>query len=238
MVLVYRLLTKYMILILYSLKNLPTQVVKVNSLYRFDEGDIPHSKSASQCLDVFHNFIVKQEHFNTYVSRQLKHNAYMLDCLGDYMSRTVSDLKIISKHASMVKTQVEQVLKAHDLLNELNSKNNDNAIRVMTRGGKMTQEPLYPEGHPKRIEEDSQRINTDAPSPSKRKKNNDRTLHASSDPIVETTENPNDTYISDAETQSGNEHEHSDNVNDDVHDHAQPSNDNYVEIKPAVDLDN
>ena len=31
-------------------------------------------------------------------------------------------------------TQVEQVLKAHDdLLNELNSKNNDNAIRVMTR---------------------------------------------------------------------------------------------------------
>ena len=34
----------------------------------------------------------------------------------------------------------------------------------------MTQEPLYPEGHPKRIEQESQRINTDAPSPSKRKK--------------------------------------------------------------------
>ena len=29
----------------------PTQVVEVNSLYRFDEGDIPHNKSASQCLD-------------------------------------------------------------------------------------------------------------------------------------------------------------------------------------------
>ena len=27
----------------------PTQVVKVNSLYRFDEGDIPRYKSASQC---------------------------------------------------------------------------------------------------------------------------------------------------------------------------------------------
>ena len=27
----------------------PTQVVEVNSLYRFDEGDIPHNKSASQC---------------------------------------------------------------------------------------------------------------------------------------------------------------------------------------------
>ena len=77
----------------------------------------------------------------------------MLDHLGDYMSRTVNDLKIISKHASMVTTQVEHVLKAHnDLLNELNSKNNDNVVRVMTRGGKMTHEPLYPEGHPKRVE--------------------------------------------------------------------------------------
>ena len=62
---------------------------------------------------------------NAYVNRQLKHNAYMLDHLGDYMSRTVNDLNLISKHASMVTTQVEQVLKAHDdLLNELNSKNN------------------------------------------------------------------------------------------------------------------
>ena len=71
----------------------------------------------------------------------------------------------------MVTTQVEQVLKAqNDLLNELNSKNNDNAIRVVTRGGRMTQEPLYPEGHPKRIEQDSQRANLDAPGSSKKKK--------------------------------------------------------------------
>ena len=63
------------------------------------------------------------------------------------------------------------MLKAqNDLLNELNNKKNDNAVRVMTRGGKMTQEPLYPEGHPKRFEQDSQRTNVDAPSPSKKKK--------------------------------------------------------------------
>ena len=38
------------------------------------------------------------------------------------MSRTVNDLKLISKHASIVTTQVEQVLKARDdLLNELNN---------------------------------------------------------------------------------------------------------------------
>ena len=39
----------------------------------------------------------------------------------------------------------------------------------MTRGGRMTQEPLYLEGHPKRIEQDFQRINIDAPSPTKKK---------------------------------------------------------------------
>ena len=93
--------------------------------------------------------------------------------------------------------------------------------------------------HPKRIKQDSQRNNIDAPSPSKKKKKkNDRTLHASSEPVAETPENPNDISISDAETQSGNEHEPSDNVNDNVHDDAQPSNDNDIEIEPAVDLDN
>ena len=91
----------------------------------------------------------------------------------------------------------------------------------------MTQEPLYPEGHPKRIEQDSQRNNIDVPSSSKKKKKkNDRTLHASSDPIIETPENPNDISIYDAETQPGNETETSDNANNNVHDDAQPSNDN------------
>ena len=126
------------------------------------------------------------------------------------------------------------------LLNELNSKNNDNVVRVMTRGGKMTQEPLYPEGHPKRIEQDSQRINIDAPSPpsNKKKRKTDRTFHASGEPIIDTPENPNDISISDAEAQSGNEQEPSANVYDDVHFDAQPSNDNDVEVEPAVDLDN
>ena len=63
-------------------------------------------------------------------------------------------------------------------------------------------------------------------------------MHASSEPTVDTPENPNDISISDAETQSGDEHEPSDNVNDNVHVDAQPSKNNDVEIEPAVDLDN
>ena len=47
----------------------------------------------------------------------------MVEHLSNYMSRVKGDLKLISKHASMVTTQVEQVLKAQDdLLNELNNK--------------------------------------------------------------------------------------------------------------------
>ena len=162
----------------------------------------------------------------------------MIKCLGDDLADISGGLKLVSKHASMVTTQVEQVLKAqNDLLNEMNSKKNDYAVRVATRTGRMTQEPLYPEGHPKRIEQDSQRSNTDMPSSSKRKKKkNDRTLQTSSEPIAEPSENPNDISISDAETQSGNEHEPSENNNND--DDAQPSNDNDVEVEPAVDLDN
>ena len=123
----------------------------------------------------------------------------------------------------------------------------DFAIRVATRGGKMTQEPIYPEGHPKRIEQDSQRNNTSAPSPSKKKKKkkNDRTLHTSSEPEIEKPpDNDNETSISDAKTQPGNEHSPSDNEkdNDEVHEETQPNNekepDNDVEIEPLVDLDN
>ena len=54
-------------------------------------------------------------------------------------------------------------------------------------------------------------------------------MHASSEPSVDTPENPNDISISDVETQSSDEHEPSD---------TQPSNNNDVEIEPDVDLDN
>ena len=69
-------------------------------------------------------------------------------------------------------------------------------------------------------------------------KDTDKTDVPSSEPIVDAPENPNDTSISDAETQSGDEHEPSDNIDSGVHDDAQPSNDNDIEIEPAIDLDN
>ena len=50
----------------------PTQVVKVNSLYRYDKAEIPFTKFASPCLDEFDKFMAKQEDFNAYFGRELK----------------------------------------------------------------------------------------------------------------------------------------------------------------------
>ena len=41
----------------------PTQVVTVNSLYRYDKVEIPSTKFASQCLDEFDDFMARQENF-------------------------------------------------------------------------------------------------------------------------------------------------------------------------------
>ena len=45
----------------------PTQVVKVNFLYRFDKAEVPPTKIASQCLDEFDNFMIKQDDLNAYL---------------------------------------------------------------------------------------------------------------------------------------------------------------------------
>ena len=68
----------------------PTQVVKVNSLYRYDKVEIPSTKFANQCLDEFDDFMVRQENFNAYVGRQLKRNAYMI---GHFLNQLLSQLR-------------------------------------------------------------------------------------------------------------------------------------------------
>ena len=142
---------------------------------KFNDSDNPHNKHPSQCLYEFDNYIRKQDHFNENVMKQLKYNSDMIAHLSDLLFRISNDVRGVGKHASMVHTQLEQVAKSQrELLDEMNNNINDHAVRVMTRGGRMTQEPLYPEGRPKRIEQDSQGINTDEPSPSKKEKEKEK----------------------------------------------------------------
>ena len=99
----------------------------------------------------------------------------MIARLSDLLFRISNDVRGVGKHASMVQTQLEQVAKSQrELLDEMNHNISDFAVRVATRGGKMTQEPLYPKGHSKRIEQHSQSNNTTTPSPSRKKKEEEK----------------------------------------------------------------
>ena len=82
---------------------------------------------------------MKQDHFNAHVLKQLKYNSDMIARLSDLLFRISNDVRGVGKYVSMVQTQLEQVGKSQrELLNEMNNNMNDHAVRVMTRGGRMT----------------------------------------------------------------------------------------------------
>jgi hypothetical protein len=83
-----------------------------------------------------------------------------------------------------------------DLL--VNAAREKQACEIRTRGGATTQDPLYPEGHAKRIEQDSQRTSSND-IPSKKKKKKHKIVAESS----EAGTDPNSVSISDAETEPG-----------------------------------
>ncbi|KAK1628519.1 hypothetical protein QYE76_002834 [Lolium multiflorum] len=121
----------------------------------------------------------------------------------------------ILKKRGMIKLNDEDMREAKKSLKEKvqndllgNNSKEKHAYEVTTRGGVSTQDPLYPEGHPKRVEQDSQLIKTSAPSKKKKKKH--KNVVESSEPVND----PNSISISDAETESGNEHEEDNDKND------------------------
>jgi hypothetical protein len=192
-----------------DVKNLPIEelckpiprssTIEVHSLQRFDNRDIPYSKPPYQCLDEFDNFVVKQDNFNKRVQNHLLENSRAINKLQDIVERTSNDVKMLVKHFQMVQTQIDQLTKVQkDLL--VNASREKHVCEISTRSGATTQDPLYPEGHPKRIEQDSQCASGDD-NPSKKKKKKKHKIVAESFGIGK---DPNSVSISDAETESGN----------------------------------
>ena len=100
---------------------------------------------------------MKQNHFNEKIQGQLHDNTLAIKSLLDVLGRTVNDVKCLVKHFHMVQTQLEQISNVQkDLLANNAKQDKLQAYGIKTRGGTHTQDPLYPEGHPKRIEQDSQ----------------------------------------------------------------------------------
>src|SRR3954454_2046385 len=149
-------------------KPIPPSTIEVHSLQRLDRADIPYSKTPDQCLDEFDNYCIKQDNFNKRVEKHLEENARAISILRDIVERTSNDVKMLVKHFQMVQTQIYQLSKVQkDLL--VNASRKKHAYEITTKSATATQDPLYPEGHPKRIEQDSQRSD-DIKTKSKKKK--------------------------------------------------------------------
>src|SRR3954462_12601213 len=132
-------------------------MVEVHSLLYFNASDIPRGKPPDQCLDELDNIIMKQSHFNERIESQLHDNSLAIKSLLDVLSITVNDVKGLVKNFHMVQTQLEQISNVQKDFLANNAKQDDiQAYGIKTRGGTHTQDPLYPEGHPKRIEQDFQ----------------------------------------------------------------------------------
>ncbi|KAK1603509.1 hypothetical protein QYE76_037584 [Lolium multiflorum] len=124
----------------------------------------------------------------------------------------------IVKKRGMIKLNDEDMREAKKYLKEKGIKPEDvknlppiEDLCEITPPSSMIEDPLYPEGHPKRVEQDSQLTKTSAPSKKKKKKH--KNVVESSEPVND----PNSISISDAETESGNEHD-KDNDKDDTPD--------------------
>ena len=127
------------------------------------------------------------------------------------MEKSANDVKGLTNHFDMVQTQLEQITKVQkDLLAETFKKDDKHAFGIATRGGASTQDPLYHEGHPKRIEQESQLAENNIASPPKNKNKKKKhkevgetnELEIDKEPVLE---NPNNISISDAETEDDNE---------------------------------
>jgi hypothetical protein len=82
-------------------------------------------------------------------------NSRAINKLQDIVERTFNDVKMLIKHFQMVQTQIDQLTKVQkDLL--VKASREKHACEISTRSGASTQDHLYPEGHPKRIKQDSQ----------------------------------------------------------------------------------
>src|SRR3954464_15159322 len=179
-------------------------MVEVHSLLDFNASDISKGKPPDQCLYELDNFIMKQSHFSEKIQGQFHDNSLAIKSLLDVLGRTVNDVKCLVKHFHMVQTQLEQISNVQKYFLANNSKqDNLQACGIKTRGGTHTQDHLYPEGHSKRIEQDSQVQEEEIVSSQNKKKKKKKHKEAdnSNDPIEEEEQvvDPNNISTSDAD---------------------------------------
>ncbi|KAK1649959.1 hypothetical protein QYE76_067764 [Lolium multiflorum] len=141
----------------------------------------------------------------------------------------------ILKKRGMLKLNDEDMREAKKFLKEKGIKSEDvknlppieDSCKI-TPPSSMIEDPLYPEGHPKRVGQDSQQTETSASSKKKKKKH--KTFVESSEPVND----PHSISISDAETESGNEHDKDNDKDDSDKEEVEEEPEKHAKNKKAV----
>jgi hypothetical protein len=144
-------------------------------------------------VDHSNDFAYHQKAFDHDVERDLIENSHKINILHERVSSCVDSLKMTIKHCKMMNNQVEQMISLQNKLYEKLLAEKRQVCGVNTRGGSSTQDPDYPDGHPKRKEQEALKKKSFAgESP------NESEVNGNSE------EQENDVSISDAETEDNN----------------------------------
>ena len=136
-----------------------------------------------------------QAKFESDIRRSLVENSKNIEILREGIDFRMDDIKRIIKHCTMMNNQVEQLVSLQNQLYERLFSEKKSACAITTRRGAMTQDPEYPEGHPKRIEQDAL----------KKKKSSAGKSPNESEIIGNSEDQEKEVSISDAETEDNNE---------------------------------
>ena len=129
------------------------------------------------------------------IRMSIMENSHKIKFLRESLNASVEEVRRIIKHCEMMNNQVEQMVSLQNQLYE-SLMVKKQVCGVNTRGGASTQDPDFPEGHPKRKEQEALKKKSSAgKSPNENKD------------IDDSEEQDKDISISDAETEDNNNEE-------------------------------
>ena len=167
----------------------PIQVNAISSIKGNEKVTPPVDVSYMNDFAYHHN---PEEHN---IRMTIMENSHKIKSLRESLHASVGEVKRIVKHCEMMNNQVEQMVSLQNQLYE-SLMVKKQVCGVNTRGGASTQDPDFPEGHPKRKEQEALKKKSSAgKSPNENKD------------IDDSEEQDKDISISDAETEDNNNEE-------------------------------
>jgi hypothetical protein len=141
--------------------------------------------------------VLSRDDYVNDIKSQLEENSHKINYLREVLNANVNAIKAITKHCVMMNNQVEQMVSLQNKLYEQLISKEKHVCGVNTRGGLATQDPDFPEGHPRRKEQEALKANKSSAGKSP---NENKFIECDKD-------QEQDTSISDAETKDGNNNE-------------------------------